>query len=151
MRFNVLTSWLLLGLGLHVLLALAFLAMPAAPFLDGLQASCADAFYLGMPLTDQAKGHHGHLLGMAGSGKLGWAVGTLFVVLGPWRRKEAWAWHAVTWSATTWVLVDFAHATRHDVHFGAILACVMGFLLVLPALAARGDFKAAPSTPPAQS
>ena len=67
MRFNVLTSWLLLGLGLHVLLALAFLAMPAAPFLDGLQASCADAFYLGMPLTDQAKAHHGHLLGMVGS------------------------------------------------------------------------------------
>ncbi len=151
MRFNVLTSWLLLGLGLHVLLALAFLAMPGAPFLDGLQASCADAFYLGMPLTEQAKAHHGHLLGMVGTGRLGWAVCALFVVLGPWRRKEAWAWHAVTWSAAAFVATDFAHASRHDVHFGAILACVMGFVLVLPALAARGDFKAAPNAPPTQA
>jgi hypothetical protein len=53
-----------------------------------------------------ARSHVLLLYGVLGAVLIGWMLLLLAVVLGPLRRRERWAWNAVTLSMTLWFLID---------------------------------------------
>jgi hypothetical protein len=68
--------------------------------------------------------------GILGAVLIGWMVLLLAVVLGPLRRRERWAWNAVTLSMTLWFLVDttFSLAVGSSAHavFNVPFAAAIG-------------------------
>lgn len=46
------------------------------------------------------------IFGVLGAVIIGWMVAMLFIVRGPLRRREPWAWNAVATSIGIWFLVD---------------------------------------------
>lgn len=58
---------------------------------------------------------------------LGWATALLFIVAGPLRRCERWAWHAVTFSLLAW----FVPGTLFSAWSGATLNVVANCLFMI--------------------
>lgn len=90
-----------------------------------------------------ARGYVLLIYGVLGAVMIGWGVLLLAVVMGPLRRRQRWAWLAVTGSVTSWFLVDTtlslaagfpAHALFNLVFVAAVIpplaslrtACLMG-------------------------
>jgi hypothetical protein len=134
-------TWVLLAsIAGSGVMAIVLIVWPSAPFMAAYNADYARVFY-GAPMADATMRHHGFLLGVVGAGVLGWAVTLQFVVMGPWRRREPWAWWAVTTAVLTWVVVDLAVSLVHGVRAEALFAAVASVGLLGPCIGARRWFR----------
>lgn len=80
------------------------------------------------------------LYGLIGSIMLGWMINVIFMLIGPFRRKELFAWRSIILSIIVWFCADSAASLFYG--FGANAAMNVGFLAIflIPLLATRNDF-----------
>lgn len=69
----------------------------------------------------------GFVNAVLGAVMLGWAVALLFIVAGPLRRCERWAWHAVALSLSAW----FVPGTLFSAWSGAMLNVAVNVLFIV--------------------
>ena len=83
----------------------------------------------------------GFLMGPLGGTIAGSYLLQVFIVAGPFKRREAWAWHAVLWSMLLWFVVDSAVCVAHGAYFNIYLINIMPlFLFGIPLAATRSEF-----------
>lgn len=67
------------------------------------------------------------LFGLLGAVMAGWLITIGWLVIGPFRRGEGWAWSAITVSMAAWFVLDTGTSLAHGVIFNALFN--LGFLI----------------------
>lgn len=78
-------------------------------------------------LSANELGYQDWLFGLLGAVMAGWLVMMGWVVAGPFRRGERWAWSAIVVSMAVWFVFDTGTSLVHGVVFNAVFN--LGFLL----------------------
>ena len=108
--------------------------------MEACNATWARAFYGQDTLPPLAMQQHRFSMGVSGAGVLGWTVTLMFIVLGPYRRRENWAWTCVAVSVAVWAVCDLVLSLVHGVAGEVVFAACAGFGILLPVLLARREF-----------
>lgn len=138
-RFDFWHRWLL---GVSVLLTLVGLLIALAPnsMLFGFHTTAiAEAFFQGT-IPEEAAHLRTFLFGIIGGTIAGYFLMQTFIVWGPFRRREPWAWHAVLWALLLWFVVDSGLSVYHGALFNVWMINVWTLVLVgLPLVMTYGD------------
>lgn len=140
--FELWVRWLLAG---TVLAALFGLMMVLAPFATEAAFNWMIFGSPGRPaaIGPAAADYTRFVYGVLGAVMLGWMILAGIVVNGPFRRREPWAWPAVTWSLGAWFVVDSCHSLVSGFWPNAILNLGFAIVLAPPLIATRRYFTAA--------
>lgn len=120
---------------------LALVVATGTPLFDLYNATAARAFFGGRPMSGATLDHHRWALSLTGAGTMGWAIMMTFVVLGPFRRREPWAWWCLGASVLVWLAADVAASLYWGVRVEVWFAAGAGALILLPLLAVRDRFR----------
>lgn len=77
-----------------------------------------------------------------GAVMLGWAVALLFIVVGPLRRCERWAWHAVTASILAWFVPGTLFSAWSGAMLNVAINCLFAAAFAIPLIATWRLFRA---------
>ena len=79
--------------------------------------------------------------GVLGATLAGWGAMIAFIAVGPFNRREAWAWLCLAAGIGLWFVVDTAISLAHGVYFNAFAVNVPLLILAgLPLIATRREF-----------
>ena len=134
-RFKLWRLVLLIGFGLQVALGYSVVFGYRTALWSIHRTGMAEALWglpdlpeIAVPIVDQ-------LCAMLGATLSCWAVAMLFVVHGPFARREPWAWWCVLASTLAWGVVDTAMSVYHGVTIN-VLFNMMPLVMICVPLAA---------------
>lgn len=134
-RSHFLDAWLV---GLSVGIALAgfmLAAFPSSAPVEALINRYADAvFWPGATATPAVAAYRSWVFGVTGSVMGGWGLLMAAVAWGPFRRRERWAWLAMSVPVACWYIADTATSVVHGVISNALLNTVLLGLFGVPLL-----------------
>jgi hypothetical protein len=140
MNFDFWHEWLVLATATAIAAGLAIALAPDSLLFDHHTDAIAKAFF-GGDMPESGRDMRAFLFGPLGGTIVGYFVMQLFVVLGPFRRRERWAWHAVAWPLLAWFTLDSAMSVYHGATFNVWMVNLPTLVLVgIPLLATRADF-----------
>lgn len=134
-------KWLLAVSVLNVVIGLVIAVLPDSALFALHASATADVFFDG-DMPAQAAELRAFLFGPLGGTIAGYFLMQTFVVWGPFRRREPWAWHAILWAMLLWFVVDSAMSTLHGAFFNVWMINLSTLVLVgLPLLMTRRAFR----------
>lgn len=116
MSFTFWWKWLLSFSILFVVVGIAIALFPEAAFFDHHTTQIERAFF-GGAITEEGARLRAFLLGPLGGTIAGYFLLQVFIVWGPFQRREPWAWHAILWSLLLWFGIDSTMSIRHGAAF----------------------------------
>jgi hypothetical protein len=124
-----------------VAIGLVMTLAPESRMMKLYSDAVAPAFWGLTSTPAAARAQEAWLLQVLGSTVTGWGVMLIFVIAGPFRGREPWAWWAVLLSALTWVTLDVLVSARAGVIVE--VAFSLGFLALVgvPLLVSRRFFR----------
>jgi hypothetical protein len=138
--FDFWRRWLLVVSLMFTIVGLAIAIVPDAPLL-AVHTSALERVFFGGSMPEPAAQLRRLLLGPLGGTIAGYFLLQAFVVSGPFRRREPWAWHAVLWPMLLWFVVDSGMSVYHGAFFNVWMINVWTLLLVgLPLAMTRRAF-----------
>ena len=129
-RWLMVAAIIVLGFGL----ALVLLAGP-------MQRAFEMLYFMpqtGSTLDPAAAAYTTFLQAILGSVMIGWAVVLLYVISGPFRRLETWAWNVIAVSLAVWFVPDTAFSLLSGFWRNAILNAVLLLVFAIPLAATYG-------------
>jgi hypothetical protein len=81
--------------------------------------------------------------GVLGAVVFGWALALWFIVTGPFRKRQPWAWNAVAASMIGWFVLDTSMSLLSGYGENAILNFAFAVMFAVPLYALRADFRSA--------
>jgi hypothetical protein len=81
--------------------------------------------------------------GVLGAVMFGWALALWFIITGPFRERQRWAWNAVVASMMGWFVVDTTLSLLSGYGENAILNLAFAVMFAVPLYLARADFQTA--------
>ena len=132
-------GWLMVAFALTALSSLAYVVFPEA-----MLAQTVGTF-LGSPdalaaLDDEMMRFIGLLGGISAGVSMAWMAALIFIVLGPFRRAERWAWAAVFTSVVTWFIVDSGRSIATGFVDNAMYNLVWLVMYTVPLVATYRQF-----------
>lgn len=136
-------GWLVTAFGLTALMTLGYVLFP-----DAMMRQMLISTFLGSPDALAAHGEDvmrfiGLLSGISSAVSLAWFALLTFVVLGPFRRGERWAWMAVTTSVVIWFVVDSGRSIASGFPSNAMFNVAWLVMYGVPLVATYRRFTAA--------
>jgi hypothetical protein len=114
--------------------------------LPGFGAFFARGFWGLDQMPDAVVPYHRFVHGVLGATIAAWATTLAFVVAGPFREREPWAWRAVASSVAIWFAVDSGTSLVHGAWPNVVLNVGSVLPLALPLIFTRSAFaRRAPS------
>jgi hypothetical protein len=99
--------------------------------------------HTGASLAGDTAAYAAFLEGVLGAVMIGWAAGLLWIVAGPFRRGETWAWTALTVSIVAWFVPDTAFSLWTGYWQNAVLNAVILLAFAIPLWATYRRFRSA--------
>ena len=85
------------------------------------------------PITGAEALHYTRFVyGVLGAVMFGWALGLWFVVTGPLRQRQRWAWNPVAFSVSGWFVVDSSLSLLSGYPENAILNLTFAAMFAVP-------------------
>jgi hypothetical protein len=136
-------GWLVAAFGLTALTSGGYVLFP-----DAMMRRTLISTFLGSPDALAAHGEEamrfiGLLSGISSAVSLAWMAALTFVVLGPFRRGERWAWMAVATSVVIWFVVDSGRSIAAGFPSNAMFNVVWLVMYGVPLVATYRRFTAA--------
>lgn len=122
-RWLLVVSYLFLAQGL-------FVALWPGSVLLAPHTDATGRVFFGGALPAEAEALRVFLFAPLGATIAGFYLLQVFIVHGPFRRREAWAWHAVLWATLLWFVVDSALSAARGALFNVWMINVWPLLLV---------------------
>jgi hypothetical protein len=91
-------------------------------------------------LTPSILAYRSWVFGVTGAVMGGWGMLMVWVVRGPFRRRERWAWASLALPLACWYLVDTASSLAHGVVSNAILNTGLLVLFAPPLIGSAPTF-----------
>jgi hypothetical protein len=123
-----------------IAVGLLLVGATATPMFRGYDASVAHAFYGTDVLPDAVVAHHRWLLGVIGASVVGWGVAFVALVVGPYRRRELWAWRTLAWSVALWSILDIGVSLLYGVSGEVAFVGVFAAAVAVPLAVSRRAF-----------
>jgi hypothetical protein len=111
-RFEFWRKWLLIATIFFIVLGIGLALFPANPLFSSWNQAAADLFF-GGAMPKETAAFKSFLFGPLGGIMAGSYLLQAFIVWGPFKQREKWAWHAVWWSMLLWFVVDSAVSIHH--------------------------------------
>ncbi len=109
----------------------------------GIWSSKVDAIFFPDRVHPNAVALRSFMMALLGATTVGMYLLQTFVVAGPFRNRELWAWHAIVWSNLAWFLLDSGLSLLHGVSFNIYTINMFPLLLLgIPLVATRSAFSA---------
>ena len=89
-------------------------------------------FWPGASASPQVASYRNWVFGVTGATMGGWGITMLWVVGGPFRKRERWAWLAMTLPLCCWYVTDTLASLVHGVVSNAVLNTGLLVLFALP-------------------
>ena len=115
-RFEFWQRWLFGVTLFFIALGIALALFPGNPIFEIWNQAAAKVFF-GGAMPQEAVAFQSFLFGPLGGTMAGSYLLQAFIVWGPFKQREKWAWHAVWWSMLLWFLVDSAMSIHHGAWF----------------------------------
>ena len=109
-----------------------------------LGAPVAEALWGSPVMQPETAQYRAWVMSIFGPTLMGWTVALFFVVRGPFRRGERWAWWCVAASTLVWGLPDTAWSLTHGVNINVALNVFALVMVALPLWTTRRAFAAGP-------
>lgn len=139
--FDTCRRWLQ---ALGLVLAAVGLAMAAAagtPLFDTVDRFVDPAFW-GSPGPDAAaRDFQAWAYGVWGATIAGWGIAVAFIAAQAFRRREAWAWHAIALGTALWFVLDTGRSLAHGVTFNVAVNIFVLLAVAVPLLSTRRSFR----------
>jgi hypothetical protein len=107
------------------------------PFFDLFNSQIDPVFWGESPLPPSTASFQAWVYGVLGATVAGWGICMAFIVYYPYRRRERWAWWALTVGIAVWYLIDTSISLAHGVVFNAAFNTLLLLLAGIPLLATR--------------
>ncbi len=140
-RFSLVCSWLEALVVLSGVLGGVLVLLPRTALFTAYNATYARAFWGQEVLSGPALEQHAFTMGVSGVGVCGWAVTLWFVVRGPFRARQRWAFSAVAYAVALWAGLDVVLAVVAGVWGEAWFAAAAGVGFGVPLLLAFPAFR----------
>jgi hypothetical protein len=135
-RFDFWIRWLIVASAGVVVFGLMLAFFPNMPLLGPINDQLETVFALDPPSPGFHPFQH-WIYGAWGATIAGWGLLVSFTVWLPLRKKERWAWYALTSSLLLWFLVDSGLSLLFRITDNVILNTLFLLLLGTPLLALR--------------
>ncbi len=140
LRFRFWWLWLMLVMLAMVAIGYSAVVLLETPLWDWHQHATARALWATDAFPDEVFAYRRHAMGMLGPTIAAWAVTMCFVVAGPFRRRERWAWWCVLLSTFAWYPVDTLVSALEGVWVNVAFNTVALVLILLPLAFTHGRF-----------
>lgn len=138
--FNFWQKWLLTVSILFTLTGFVIALMPDS-FLFAMHTSAIGEVFFNDSLPDEAEKLRQFLFGPIGGTVAGYFLLQTFVVYGPFKRKEPWAWKAIFWALMIWFITDSSVSIYHGAFFNVWMINIWTLILVgLPLMFTYSEF-----------
>lgn len=81
------------------------------------------------------------LIGIIGAVMAGWSVLVYFLILFPLKKKQLWAWNAITVSLVIWFTLDTWASLKYGASFNVIMNVIFIFQYAAPLLFLRSSMQ----------
>ncbi len=137
MRFEFWVRWLLYGSVFFTAFGVVAAVAPHSGLFDVWLAQ-VDRVFFGGEIPADARNLRGFMMGPLGGTIAGSYLLQAWIVAIPFKRREAWAWHAIAWSMGLWFVVDSAVSAFHGAWFNIVLINLMPLIVFgIPLFATR--------------
>jgi hypothetical protein len=137
--FLIWYRWLIIASAGFAMFGVVIAVLPDTAVLSMWNAAAGSALYDGAIPRD-AEAMKAFLFGPLGATITGFYVMQLFIVCGPFRRREPWAWHAIAAATLAWFVIDSACSLYHGALFNVLMINVPALAAI--ALPLAGTFPA---------
>ncbi len=79
--------------------------------------------------------------GVWGATIAGWGIAVAFLAAQAFRRREAWAWHAIAAGTALWFVLDTGLSLAHGVTFNVAFNLAVLLAVAVPLLSTRHSFR----------
>ncbi len=134
-RWLVIVALALVGFGLFIAL------FNQSGVFDTLFNNQIDDVFWSSGLDAESSDFQQWVYGVLGATLAGWGAMIVFIAVGPFSRREAWAWLSLATGIGLWFVLDMAISLAQGVYFNAFAVNIPLLILVgLPLIATRREF-----------
>jgi len=139
-KFRFWQKWLLIVSIFFAVMGLIIALLPGGIMFHPHIDSTAELFF-GGPIPEEAENLRTFLFGIIGGTVAGYFLLQIFIVRGPFQRREPWAWHAILWAMLLWFVIDSTLSISHGAFFNVWMINIWTLVLVgLPLMMTRKYF-----------
>ncbi len=141
MTFDRWCQWLLYLSGFFAILGTIIAIAPNFPLLAFWNMTVESAFFPDR-IHPNASALRAFMLGPLGATIAGSYLLQCFVIAYAFRKREAWAWHAILWSTLFWFAIDSLMSVLHGAYFNIYMINIFPLILFgIPLFATRSILK----------
>ena len=108
-----------------------------------LNQKIAEVFFLSPEMVMDMASLQSWMIGVIGATTAGWGLTLMYLIFVPLKRKEKWAWNAITISLALWFVLDTWISTHYGAKFNVILNIAFAMQFFAPLLFIRSTMKKA--------
>jgi hypothetical protein len=123
-NFDFWQRWLFVASLAFAIFGVVAALWPFAPLFAMRNAAIAETF-LGGQWSAESLTYHAFASGPLGGTIAGYYVLQAFIAAIPFRRGEAWAWHAILWATVLWFVLDSGVSLRHGAAFNVYMVNIV--------------------------
>lgn len=139
--FTFWQHWLLAVSIIFTIMGIIIAIMPDS-ILFSLHTEATGNRFFGGQLPAEAENFRRFLFGPIGGTIAGYFLLQTFIVYGPFKSREPWAWKAIFWALMTWFITDSSVSIFHGAFFNVWMINIWTLILVgLPLLMTYPAFK----------
>jgi hypothetical protein len=136
-HFRLWYRWLLIVSILLIFFGVFMAIFNSTPLFDLFNTQIDPVFWGEEPLPTSVASFQAWVYGVLGATVAGWGICMAFIVYHPYRRRERWAWWALTTGIVIWDLIDTTISLSYGVVFNAGFNTLLLLLAGVPLLATR--------------
>lgn len=127
--FNFWYRWLLVVSILFTIVGIVIAIFPNSILFDHHTKAIEETFFQGKLSNDLAN-FRSFLFAPIGGTIAGYFLLQSFIVWKPFKRREKWAWHAISFSLLLWFAIDSGMSIYHGAYFNVWMINIWTFILV---------------------
>jgi hypothetical protein len=139
-RFDFWLRWLIAVAGAIVVFGVFMALFNGTALFRLFNRNIDPVFWQTENIVESARLFRTWVYGAWGATIAGWGITLMFVGLHPFKRRELWAWNAITIGVAVWYVLDTTISLYFGVIFNAIFNTSILILAGLPLLFTRSEF-----------
>lgn len=134
-------SWLKIAATLVTIFGLLLTLFNQTKGFAFLNKKIVEVFFLSPQMAVNLASLQSWMVSIIGATTAGWGLTLMYLIFIPLKRKEKWAWNAITYSLILWFVLDTWISTYYGAKFNVILNIAFAMQFLAPLLFIRSTMQ----------